>query len=202
MPPTIDERLRELAEATHEQLCPSADLLGRIRASASRGGQIRTRPVRLLGLVAAAAAIVIIAVAVTRPASHGQPNTVPPTTTPIPLSAPRVAQMLAAGQFATIASEIEPPSLRSADQVILEQDWANLTNANGALLSTGTQDEHWFAPPLPSGSPGTVVDETVLQMSHGLILLRVTLSPDGGLVHVELQPGPAFFADVGQSFGF
>jgi hypothetical protein len=227
MPPTIDERLRELAEATHEQFTPSPDLLGRIRASAGRHRQLRARPVPLLGLVAAVIVIVAaVGVVVTRPSAHHQHNTVPsappttaapataqavtPTTTAAttaaPLTAPRVAQMLAAGQFAAIASGIEPPSQRSADQAVLEQAWADLTtNAYGTLLSTETQDEDLFPPPGNTGAAGPgAVDETVLQMSHGLILLRVTHNPDGALVHVELQPlsGGPFSFDIGQLFGF
>jgi hypothetical protein len=114
--------------------------------------------------------------------------------------------MLAAGHFAEIASEIEPPSRRSADQVILEQAWGDLTNGYGTLLSTETQDEDRFPPPAPPDSPGGVVDETVLQMSHGLIMLGVTLSPDGALVHVELLAqalvlaGPSGY--IGQPLGF
>jgi hypothetical protein len=76
MPPTIDERLRELAEATHEQVNPSPDLLRRIRASTSRHGQLRTRSLPLLGLVAAAAviAITVAAVTVTRASAHRRAN--------------------------------------------------------------------------------------------------------------------------------
>ena len=183
------------------------------RPLASARAHVRRRHV--IGALATAAAViaVTVAVAVTRHSTH-QPNgsaatpttAAPPITTATPLTASRVAQMLAAGQSAAIASEIEPPSRRSADQVILEQAWRDLTNGYGTLLSTETQDEDLFPPPAPPDSPGGVVDETVLQMSHGLIMLGVTLSPDGALVHVELLAqalvlaGPSGY--IGPPLGF
>jgi hypothetical protein len=61
MPPTLDDRLRELAQATHDQLEPSPDLLGRIRTAT------RSHPRPAWGrpsvLVAAAAIVVAIAAA-------------------------------------------------------------------------------------------------------------------------------------------
>jgi hypothetical protein len=170
----------------------------------------RDRRRRVITVLAAAAALIVVtvAVAVTRPSRHHQPNgsgapaSTPHPTTATPLTASRVAQMLAEGQFATIASEIEPPSSRSADQVAVEQAWGKLSNAYGAFLSTETRDEGAFAPLGPPDSPN-VADETVLQMSHGLILLRVTLTPDGGLVHLELWPlGWGIQVFPGQYFGF
>jgi hypothetical protein len=206
MPPTIDERLHELAEATHEQLNPSPDLLGRIRASTGQQRQHRrARPMPLLGLAAVAAVIVAaVAVMVTWPSTHHQPNAV--ATAPgcgawrylgsgrscrratSPVTAAWVAQMLAAGKFATIASEVEPRSERSADQAVLEQAWGDLTTWYGTLQSTETQDEDLFPPAVLRDNSGGVVDETVLQMSYGLILLRVTPGSDGALAHVELVP--------------
>jgi hypothetical protein len=158
---------------------------------------------RLIVVLAVAALIATAVVVTTRSGASDQRHnmpTAPPTTTTTPLTASRVARMLATGQFAAIANEIEPPSRRSADQVILEQAWADLTNQYGTVLSTETQDEDLFAPPAPPDSPGAVVDETVLQMSHGLILLRVTLSPHGALVHVELQAHPPQWPDSMQAF--
>ncbi len=184
------------------------------RALAFAGARDRRR--RAITVLAAAAAVIVVtlAVAVTRPSTHRQPTrpvvtattAAPPTTTATPLTASRVAQMLAAGQFAAITSEIEPPSRRSADQVVLEQAWGDLTNEYGTLVSTGTQDEGLFAPLGPPDSPD-VADETVLQMSHGLILLRVTLSRDAALVHLELWPLPPSWPDSmqvypGTYFGF
>jgi hypothetical protein len=172
----------------------------------------RGRRRRVVTVLAAVAAVVVVtvAVAVTRPSTHHQPNgsgapaATPHPTTATPLTASRVAQMLVDGQFAAIASEIEPPSRRSGDQAVLKQAWGDLTNAFGTLVSTGTQYEDSFPLPAFPASPGAVVDKTVLQMSYGLILLRVTLSPDGALVHVELQPWPTAPFDfyIGQSFGF
>jgi hypothetical protein len=169
------------------------------------------RPV--IGALAAAAAVVVAAVAVvvTWPSARHQSTTAPTTpptpatsaapltTTATPLTASRVAQMLANGQFTTIAGEIQPPFRRSADRVILEQAWGDLTNEYGTLLSTGTQDEDLFPPLAAPDSPGAVVDETVLQMLHGLIMLRVTLSPDRALVHVELLPSLAFWPSLSAS---
>jgi hypothetical protein len=118
----------------------------------------------------------------------------PPTTTaPPPDDASRVADMLAAGQFSAIASEIEPPSRRSADETVLEHAWGDLTAAYGTFVSTGTQDQGVLdalpqPPDTPAGAALDAADETVLQMSHGLILLRVTPGPDGALVHLEFRP--------------
>jgi hypothetical protein len=220
----LDDHARAAAEGLRRATAVAAPPLGRRpfgmdgppgtyghRALGFAGGRSRKRPV-IAGL-AAAVIVVAVGVVVTRPGKHNQltgpaaptTTTAPPITTATPLTASSVAQMLAAGQFADIASEVEPPSRRSADQVILEQAWGDFTNAYGALLWTGTQDEDAFPPPAPPDSPGTgsdAVDETVLHMSHGLILLRVTVGPGGALVHVELWPGPAFFAETGQSFGF
>jgi hypothetical protein len=186
-------------------------------------GRPRPRRGRLIVVLAVAALIATCVLVTTRPGTHHPPSTVPPvappttaapattqaappTPTATPLTASRLAQMLAAGHFAEIASEIEPPSRRSADQVILEQAWADLTNGYGTLLSTETQDEDRFPPPAPPDSPGGVVDETVLQMSHGLIMLGVTLNPDGALVHVEfvaqalVLAGPSGY--IGPPLGF
>jgi hypothetical protein len=222
---TLDDHARAAAEGLRRATAVAAPPLGRRpfgtdgppgtydhRALGFAGWRSPKRPV-IVGL-AAAVIVVAVGVVVTRPSTHHHSNglaaaettTAPPTTTVTPLTASSVAQMLVAGQFADIASKVEPPSRRSADQVILEQAWGDFTNAYGTLLWTGTQDEDAFPPPAPPGSSGAAgsdaVDETVLHMSHGLILLRVTLGPDGALVHVELWPGPAFFADVGQTFGF
>jgi hypothetical protein len=74
--------------------------------------------------------------------------------------------------------------------VILEQAWGNLTAAYGTFVSTGAQDEGLF-PVAPPDSPAAVfdtADQTVLQLSHGLVLLRVTLGTDGAIEHVELRP--------------
>jgi hypothetical protein len=60
MSPSLDERLRELARATHEQVEPSAELLGRIRiATDARPGFAWPRP----RMLAAAAAVVAAATA-------------------------------------------------------------------------------------------------------------------------------------------
>jgi hypothetical protein len=62
MPPSLDERLRELAEATHAQLDPSPDLLARIRASSTRRRvQPPARSLVLLGAAAAIAAVAAVA---------------------------------------------------------------------------------------------------------------------------------------------
>jgi hypothetical protein len=170
-------------------------------------GRPRPRRGRLIVGLAVAALIATAVVVTTRPSTHHQPDgpvappttAPPPTTTATPLTASRVAQMLVAGQFATIASEIEPSSRRSVDQVILEQAWGDLTNEYGTLVSTGTQDEGLFPALATRDSPGAVVDETVLEMSHGLILLGVTLSRDGALVHVELLPSLVFWPALSAS---
>jgi len=59
MPPTLDERLRELAHATHEQLEPSAQLLGRIRAATDAQRRRAWAGPRVL--VVAAAVVVALA---------------------------------------------------------------------------------------------------------------------------------------------
>jgi hypothetical protein len=174
----------------------------------------RARRSRIIVALAVAALIATAVVVVTQSrTSHQQeisptPSLLPATTAPSPTTeaapptttaapptdeASRVAQMLAAGQFSAIASEIEPPSRRSADETVLEHAWGDLTAAYGSFVSTGTQDQGVLdalpqPPDTPAGAALDAADERVLQMSHGLILLRVTAGPDGALLHLEFRP--------------
>ena len=83
MPPTIDDRLRELAEATHNQLDPSPDLLRRIRATTGGHSRFHARAAGLLG-AAAAAAVLVVALVVAQSGGHHQPERATTSTGPKP----------------------------------------------------------------------------------------------------------------------
>ncbi|GAC1597507.1 MAG: hypothetical protein NVS3B21_22180 [Acidimicrobiales bacterium] len=74
MAPTLDERLCELAQATHKQLEPSSALLGRIRAATAT--RIRPLWARPPAIVAAAAVVAAVlgAPALLRSPSHRSVN--------------------------------------------------------------------------------------------------------------------------------
>jgi hypothetical protein len=92
MPPSLDDRLRELAQATHDQLEPSPDLLRRITAATASRRPRRVVPRRVLVTAAVGIAAAVIAIGLVADSHiHGHVNTQVGGSRPT-VTAPRVTQ--------------------------------------------------------------------------------------------------------------